>query len=190
MKLTPKQVRYIYPFLPGVFNRVLRFSGRRNTLQLQETALVMEGELVRFGYIGLERLIARALSEWSTITVPYGRIVRFRFLRRRILRSLIVLGFLLVLLFCVFVALSAPNPSMEETFFLLPVAALLALLAWVIVRAFAPCHALVYRTKDGKTSRVTFRIKNRKTREEFVALLAEYRSSAKSPAAKRGEVAA
>jgi hypothetical protein len=184
MKLTPKQVRYIYPFLPGIVTRALRFTGRRNTLHLQETALVMEGELIRFGYIGFERLIPRALAEWTTVTVPYGRIVRVRYQRRTLLRVLIALA--LVFGFVLFAVLTIQGVGFMELVMLVPTLALLVVLAVFLFRAFPRCYKLVFRTRDGKVARVSFRVKRPADRNAFAARLAEYRTAAAAFAAGRG----
>ena len=47
----------------------MKLGGKRGSLHLQETALVAEGELLRFTFIiGLEWLFRRALSEWTMVT--------------------------------------------------------------------------------------------------------------------------
>src|SRR5262245_28662505 len=148
----------------------------------------MEGELIRFGYIGLERLVPRALAEWTTVTVPYGRIVRVKYYRRTVLRVLVVLAFVLSLLALAVGFALSPKPSAGEALTALPLVILLGLLAGILFRAFPRCHALVFRRKDGKNSRVVFRIRRHAVREAFAARLAEYRSSAQSFAANRTEV--
>ena len=108
MKLDPKKVRFVPPFLDlGVFSVGLRFVGRENTVHLLETALTVEGNLLKVGLMGLEILFRRALAEWSALTVPYSRIEQARFVRFPVLRvaALVVAA----LPFPVAAALSAVN---------------------------------------------------------------------------------
>ena len=56
---------------------------------------MVEGEILRFHYFGLERFFARALGEWTTVTVPYSRIEQVTFRSRWWLRIML---FTLVLL--------------------------------------------------------------------------------------------
>lgn len=75
MRLENRQVRFMVPFLTLHPRRFVKLGGRRGGIQLQETAMVVEGELLCFSFIiGLEWLFRRALSQWTTITVPYSRI--------------------------------------------------------------------------------------------------------------------
>src|SRR5262245_36202943 len=82
MRLDSRQFRFVVPFVSYPRRKVVRFGGRRGSIQIQETALVVEGELLRFTFIiGLEWLFRRALSEWTTVTVPYSRIDSVRLSR-------------------------------------------------------------------------------------------------------------
>jgi hypothetical protein len=77
MRLENRQVRFIVPFLSLRPRQIVKLGGRRGSLHLQETALVVEGELLCFSFIlGLEWLFRRALSQWTTLTIPYSRIER------------------------------------------------------------------------------------------------------------------
>ena len=95
MRLDPRKVRFVAPmFHVGVFGGAVRFVGRENTVHLQETALVAEGNLLKVGLLGLEILFRRALAEWSAVTVPYSRITAARYVRFPLLRviALVVLA--------------------------------------------------------------------------------------------------
>src|SRR5215204_507603 len=95
MRLDPRKVRFVAPlFHVGMFGGAVRFVGKENTVHLQETALVAEGNLLKVGLLGLELLFRRALAEWSTITVPYSRITAVRYVRFPALRvvALVVLA--------------------------------------------------------------------------------------------------
>jgi hypothetical protein len=74
MKFGPKGVRFTNPVMT-LAGKCLTFLGRQNTLHLQETALVVEGDLRRFSLPIFDLFIQRALCEWSLVTIPYSRIV-------------------------------------------------------------------------------------------------------------------
>jgi hypothetical protein len=188
MKLTPKQVALVYPFLPGIFARVLRFTGRRNSIQLQEMALVVEGELVRLHYLGFERLFARALAEWTTVTIPYSRLVRVRYSRRWVLRTLVLAAAFLTLLVVAWPVFDGGLGANEAAILLTSgVGLILFLLVWVTFRAFLPGYVLVFRAKDGKTTRFLFRLKSKQVKAEFENRLNEYRTAALSYVAVAAE---
>jgi hypothetical protein len=184
MRLGPNQVRLIAPFLPTLVGRTLRFVGRRNTIDLQETALVVEGDLLLFPCLGLERLFGRALSARTAVTVPYSRLAAVRYRPRRILRLAIlalVAGFLAL-------TLQAPwdDPSgMEwaaDALILVP-AAILAALVWWGIR---PTYVIRFRTKDGRRTRLQFAIRSWAVRRQFDAALAGYREAARAYARAEG----
>ena len=77
MKLEARHVRF-RASLPWFTRHRMLFVGKRNTLQLLETALVIEGYLMRLFFPLVDAFFRRPLSEWSTITVPYSRILRFK----------------------------------------------------------------------------------------------------------------
>src|SRR5262245_33601650 len=90
MKLGPRQIRFIRPFWPALSGRRLRFACRRNPIHLQETELVVEGETLRFHYLGIAGLCARSLSEWTMVTVPSSRINSMRYRSNLWLRLVII----------------------------------------------------------------------------------------------------
>jgi hypothetical protein len=188
MKLGPKQVRFVRPFWPALFGRTLRFAGRRNTIHLQETALVVEGEIFRFHYLGLERLFARALSEWTMVTIPYSRIASAKYRRHLALRvGIVVIGAALATL-----GMQTPwTPRAEWTtwdavadaLILVPVVVLAGLIWWLIRASYL----LVFRSKDGARIRLGFRIRSKAQRLAFDTALQAYREA--SRAHTRTEVA-
>ena len=68
MKFGPHGLEFTAPAWAPCRRR-LTFLGRGNTLFLQETALVIEGNLLRFKLPVLDRYIQRAFCEWSTVTI-------------------------------------------------------------------------------------------------------------------------
>ena len=70
MKFGPRELRFTYPVWAS-FRGLVVFVGRRNTIHLQETALVIEGDLLRFQLPVIDRFVRRVFCEWSMVTVPY-----------------------------------------------------------------------------------------------------------------------
>ena len=92
MRLDDRHIRFIRPFWPKIGQRLVPLGGRRGSVHLQETALVVEGDLLRFRFLlGIEWLFRQALSEWTSVTVPYARIERVRRSRLWPLRSVSLL---------------------------------------------------------------------------------------------------
>jgi hypothetical protein len=181
MKLDPKQVRLITPFWPSLLGRTLQFTGRRNTIHLQETALVAEGEILLFHCLGLERLFGRAMSSWSTVTVPYSRIVSVRYRSKLVLR-LVLLAALFALL-AVTLQLPRINPSdwtwleaAADAIILVPVVALACLVCWAI----SPSHTVRFRLKDGKRRRFHFAVRSKAARRQFDDALTQFRQAART----------
>ena len=108
MKLEARQVRFVLPFLP--VSRHVRLIGKHNSIQLLETALVVEGNRLKLHYFGLERFMGAAMSEWTTITVPYSRIVAAKL--QRFLAVRLVLGTLVLADLALFIV-AAVNDSQE-----------------------------------------------------------------------------
>jgi hypothetical protein len=150
--------------------------GRRCSLHLQEPAMVLEGELLRFRLIfGIEWLFRRALSEWTTITVPYSRIMRVRRSRTWLTSIILILAICVVLagpaLFILgdvgvfaLVAMGAAPP-------------LAIVFGYILVRLRSTI-TVVYRSKGGKRTQVTFWVRKRATRRTFLDTLAAHRAAA------------
>ena len=181
MKLGPKQVRFIRPFWPALFGRTLRFAGRRNTIHLQETALVVEGEILRFHYLGIERLIARALSEWTMVTVPYSRIASVRYRSQITLRIAIVAITAALATLAMRLPWTAPSEwtafdAVADALVLVPVIVLAGLVWWGVRSSYA----LVFRSKDGTRIRLCFRIRSKVQRLAFDTVLRSYRDASRA----------
>jgi hypothetical protein len=161
-------------FHVGVFGGAVRFVGRENTVHLQETALVAEGNLLKVGLLGLELLFRRALAEWSAVTIPYSRITAARYVRFPTMRVVA----LVVLAACVGVPGVAFvfNPAAGLT---LSIAALVpALLAVYVTARVGARYVIRFRTRDGRRTKLMFRITSAKLRAEFDRRLREYREAA------------
>jgi hypothetical protein len=175
MRLDPRKVRFVAPmFHIGVFGGAVRFVGRENTVHLQETALVAEGNLLKVGLLGLEILFRRALAEWSAITVPYSRITAARYVRFPLLRIIA----LIVLALCLAV------PPVIAVFewpagLALGIGAIVpALLAVYVAARVAARYVIRFRARDGRKTKLMFRITSAKLRAEFDRRLRENRHAA------------
>jgi hypothetical protein len=174
MKLDGRQVRFITPFmlLPGQL--LVRLGGRRGGVQLQETALVVEGELARFkAVIGVEWAFRRVLSEWTTLTVPYSRIDAAR------LSSLWPLRVVTILVVAGVVALAVwlrDEPALVSVVWVFG-GALALLLAYINVRV-KPSVRVKFRSKDGKRRMLAFVIRSRRLRKPFLDTLQTHRAVA------------
>jgi hypothetical protein len=176
MRLEGRQIKFRPPFLTAGRTNVIRLGGSRGSLQLQETALVAEGELIRFRYFGLEWLFRRALSEWTTVTVPYARITTVRYPRFRVLALLGMLTIAVLVGVSVTAYLVADDrwAVMSEVWPVLLVAAVLASLL-LFIRPF--CR-VSFRGKDGRSRVLDFVVRAKRLRKPFLDTLAAHRTAA------------
>jgi hypothetical protein len=179
MKIAARHVRFLLPFFPWPGRRRLPLVGSGNTIQLLETAVVIEGHVKRLGMPVVDRFFQRVLSEWTTVTIPYSRILRHRvahfLVLRVLLTTLLWLPALLPLL-----ALVGPGVDVGAVLY---VAGMLGLLALVLslylnLRFLAPRNYLLYQQADGRRMLTAFRIGSRKRQEAFAALLENNRQAA------------
>jgi hypothetical protein len=173
MRLDHRHVRFITPFLLWPGTLMVRLGGRLGGVQLQETALVVEGELMRFNAIlGIEWAFRRVLSEWTTVTVPYARIDSAR------LTSLWPLRAATLLVVAGTAALAAwiwDAPYLPAV--LIPGVVLILLLLYVNVRV-KPSVRIRFRAKDGRRRLIAFLIRPRRLRRPFLESLQAHRASA------------
>jgi hypothetical protein len=174
MRLDSRQVRFITSFWPTWRTQTLRLGGRRGSLSVQEPALVMEGELLRFRLFGIEWLFRRALSEWTTVTVPYSRIVTIRRTWAWSIRAALVFGVVFTWIGAAFWLWRAPNaPVLAVTV----VAVVTGLFGYIAVR-IRPAVTVVYRAKTGRRIRVSFLVRRRADRQPLLEALAAHRAAA------------
>jgi hypothetical protein len=191
MKLEARHVRFLN-VLPWFTRRRVQFVGRANTLQLLETALVVEGYRQRLFLPVVDFLFRQALSEWTTVTVPYSRIVRHRY-NRKILMRLLVLAILWGPLLLVTAAFTAamvekgPGPDSWDVGYFLCMFSLLSLVLslYLCLRVLAPRNHLWFRQADGSRALLVFRIPARQRQAAFVAQLKQYRDTAAQRDARR-----
>lgn len=164
MKLAGKDVTF-HTALPWPTRRQLRFLRKGNSVQLLETALIVEGNLQRFSMPVIDRFFRRALSEWTTITIPYSRILKYRYTSRS------VLGFLVALVFWApfvlglvgyFAEGGRGQVSMVVSFALLGM--LGSFLVYVAVKSR---NYLVFRQADGKRALLVFHVRSKARQKAF-----------------------
>lgn len=175
LKLDPKKVRFSPPFLDlGIFSVGLRFIGKENSIHLLETALAVEGNLLKVGLMGLEVLFRRALAEWSSVTIPYSRIEKARFGLSPLVRvALLVVAGLPWLVGAALLAVNVDTAVL--TLICAPIVTVPALYVMLRIRAR---YTIVFRAKNGRRTRLTFRIASAPLRAEFERRLNDYRRSA------------
>jgi hypothetical protein len=174
VRLDPKKVRFVSPwFNLGLITTTLRFTGRENTVQLQETALAVEGNVLKVSLLGLELLFRRALAEWSAVTIPYSRITKVRYQMFSPLRRWALIALVLIVAGAVGLFLYEGDPGVILLGLLFGSPALvltLILHGRVVIR---------FRAKGGRPTVLMLRIRSKKLRKEFLAKLAEYREAAR-----------
>jgi hypothetical protein len=176
MKLDAKKVRLISTMTPGVFVRGLRFVGRDSTVQLQETALVVEGNLLKVGLLGIELVYRKVLAEWSSVTIPYSQITRIRYIRFPTLRGLALI-YLMIWLVFIGVMFAIENQMGAMTGIglgLFP-----ALIAIFLIAFIRGRFKIDFLPKDGRRTQLQLAISGKKLRNEFGKKLKSYRAAAK-----------
>ncbi len=178
MKIEPRHLRF-FPMWPHPWWWRLRFLRNGNSLQIQETGLIVQGHLQKLSMPLLDIFFRSMVSEWTTVTVPYSRIL---FLRDR---SFIVWRVLLTLVGCLplliylggwlFAAIETRDRGRPLDYSLY-IASLLGLLAAVLGLYFncwslIPRHYLLFEQPGGRMALLAFRIKKKKLRRRFVELV-------------------
>jgi predicted membrane protein len=177
MRLDPKQVRFVRTMNMSLQSGALQFVGKESNIQLLETALVVEGNLLKVMFLGFERIFRQALAEWTSVTIPFSRIDRAKQINWPPLRAFALILAMLLGLGTVLVFLDKPSRIgvVEVTF--IPI--LMAVCIYVVFRVKGR-YEVRYRTKDGRRRRILFTIKSKPIRKEFIRRLNEYRQAAKN----------
>jgi hypothetical protein len=189
MKVLSRQVRFIaVSWRP--WRKAPRFIGRSNTVQVLETAVVIEGYLKRLSFPVLDWLFQQALSEWTTMTIPYARIVSFQDRNAAGVRMLRLGCVIVPALVCALgITLSAVAGAQEtqgltEDFFAswayigLMFGVLGLLMGMVVWIHFRPRIKLAFRLADDRLGIVAFRIRPRALQQKFVELVQRNRRAA------------
>ena len=85
-----------FQYAKSVFRKSLSFSAK-GELHLQETALILEGYLPKFTIPFAARNYLELVSEWSTRTIPFSRIVRHKYTGHWVSFSIVKFAFLLLI---------------------------------------------------------------------------------------------
>jgi hypothetical protein len=180
MKIEAKQVRFL-PMLPWFGRRRIRFVGKANTIQLLETALVIEGQRKMLALYVIDLFFQQALSEWTMVTVPYSLIESCRYSRRWVVRGLFATLFIMpVVVFLVLSVLWVGQTPGDAMSLMTPVLlfGLLLLSLYALLRIFPSQYVLRFRRADGRLVRTHFRIKSRAVRRAFEQRLETNRTAA------------
>jgi hypothetical protein len=152
------------------YGQTLRFGGRRNSVQLLETALVVEGELQRFHFLGVESLYRKAISEWTGVTIPYSRILwagqrSFRWVRW----PLFGLFGLMEVLWLADLLFSPRSRGYEDVNWALWLIVTLTglLLVFAIHRLALPHYQVIHRTRNRSRVYLNLQIRSKKLRRAF-----------------------
>lgn len=171
MKLETRHVVFL-PTFAWFWQTSLKFVGRANTVQLLDTALVIEGNRQTIGFPVFDFLFKAALSEWTTVTVPYSRIVKCKFTRLWILRVLLIAVIWMPLLIVFIGAFGAAGPGYYEALMLVLFGAGFGgVMLYVWMRMLAARFVLVYRAPNGRRMRTAFRVRPRAVRRAFAERL-------------------
>jgi hypothetical protein len=180
MKIDAKHLRFL-AVSPWFSRRRLRFLGNTNTMQLLETALVIEGYQKTIGYPVIDFLFQWAMCEWTTVTVPYSRIVQCRYSRRWLSRAIFFAVVDLPALVFVILAFIAQGRDFDFVAAATSAVLLVALLAmsfWFMFRFLPARYSLAFRRADGRRALTRFRIKSREVRSAFEQKLESNRKAA------------
>jgi hypothetical protein len=176
MKLAGKELVFRLPQMRRS-GRWLRFLRRGNTIQLLETAVVVEGYQQRFTMPVIDAFFRRALSEWTTVTIPYSRILEYRFRSRRVIRWVLTIAVWLPALLMAMSVLDNFEKGRPEGFKNTAIGvAMFGALAAVLSLYFffegcTPRNTLTFRKADGKRASLLFSIRAKGRQKAFQTLL-------------------
>ncbi|MFO0844972.1 MAG: hypothetical protein U0797_21695 [Gemmataceae bacterium] len=175
MKIDGKALLF-RPATPWPTRRRLLFLRRGNSLHLLETALVVEGYRQRLFIPVVDAFFRKALSEWTTVTIPYSRILDFRhrpmFWGRVVAALVLWLPVVALLANGLFDARHSETGRAEvvTTAIALGVGAAV-LTPLLLLWALEPRNQLLFRQADGKRALIVFSIRRKKLQEAFVRQL-------------------
>ena len=181
MKLSGKALVFRVPTFWPTRRRVW-FLRRGNTIQLLDTAMVLEGYVQRFSLPILDVFFRRALSEWTTVTIPYSRIVDYRFRSKRLARWLWTLAVWSPVAFLGLVALSNYTKgwnaidSMVAMMGFSPISVVLT--AYFFKEGLTPRNVLQFLPAEGKRKLIVFSIRDKARQRAFHDLLVANRAAA------------
>jgi len=176
MRLDHRHIRFTTPQLTIRRPNLIRLGGSRGSLNLLETALIAEGELMRFSFLGTEWMFRRALSEWTAVTVPYSRITAVRYSRLVAFRVISILAVAsgIAASATLLWGLDDQGLGLLTAAYTVGMAAFLGFLNWWI----KPYCRVNYRGKDGRSYLLAFTFRTKRLRKPFLDALAAHRAAA------------
>lgn len=182
MKLNPKHVHFISPFINlGQPGAIPRFVGKEKNVQLRETAFVIEGNILKVSFLGLDSFFQRAVTENTSLTIPYQRMQETRLVRWPLSRIIfLILSFVLPSLGCLFYFVIPFNSDLSGlmTFIFVFCIASTMVSLYSIAR-IRPRHQIVYLDKQNKRRSLLFRISSKPLRTQFDQQLLLYLTAAR-----------
>jgi len=163
----------------SLFGKPLNFYGA-GSVALEETGIVVYGDLPKFTIPFFGRFYSKLLTERTTRTVPYSRIVRQQTTGRWLSFSILKVLFLLLWLsgagFLFATGIHELDPIIGIP---LGFAAFVLIPAVVLVFNRAT-HYITYRLPSGKRTQFAFRLRpvSRQNMSDFITRLNEYRTAA------------
>jgi hypothetical protein len=181
MKLEPREIRFIPPTVWSGRGR-LWLLGKQNTLHLQETALVIEGEILKQSFPFLDLFFRKALSGWTTITVPYSRILKYRYRGSPILSTIATLFAWSPAVMLLILSPTVPGGEMASYVATVAITAAVAtaLTAFFHLWLFRRINLIAFRRANGRKTTAQFRIKSQKLQRAFMAALKANRETTSS----------
>ena len=184
MKLNPKHVHFITPFMNlGFSGATPRFVGKEKNVQLRETAFVIEGSILKVSFLGLESFFQfqRAITENSSLTIPYQRMLETRLVRWPLSRVIfLILFFALPSLGCLLyfvVPFKSDLSGLMTLFFLLCMFG--TIMSLYSIARIRPRYQIVYHDKQNKRRSLLFRISSKPLQAQFDQQLQQYLAAAR-----------
>jgi hypothetical protein len=155
----------------------------KGEVHLTETGLISDGNLAKFNIPFLLSIYQRLLSNWSTLTVPYSRVIRHDYtgywVNLTILKCLFLLLLVLLAVPATGLLMSTIDPSHPPIG--AGVLATIAILCGVVLISGRRRHRVTFRLPTGRKNVMIFTIAGppSQTRAEFTRILKEYVATAR-----------
>lgn len=182
MKLDSRHVHFTLPFLTQVTaDGPPRFAGKEKTIHLRETAFVVEGGMLKVSFLGLELFFRRAITEYTSLTIPYQRMQETKQIRWPLPRLIFLVLMFLLPVTAVFLFIGVPtHPSyitaMIIGYLVCGFGTALSVYALIRIRAR---YEIVYLDKHNKRCRLLFRISSKPILAQFEQTLKQYVDAAR-----------
>lgn len=182
MKLENKQVQFVSSFMSAGFQAgVPRFFGKEKSVHLRETAFVIEGQALKVSFPIVDMFVRSALSDTTSLTIPYQRMRSARLIRWPFSRLLFLILLLLVPVVIIWFNVTVPfNPASADMLtFVYILAFVVGLLSLYLVFRIKPRYEIVFRDKNHIRRQLNLRIKNKVLSKQFDVEITRYIQEAK-----------